>query len=202
MSRGNGRMRIFRDSRDCRRFLELLRHVVEEYQVECWNYCLMRNHYHATMMPRLPNISAAIQALNGTYGQWWNKRHQTVGHVFQGRFKAQIVQHDAYAMTLSRYVAQNPVRARLVGRAEDWKWSSYGQLIGKEPAASFLSAAPTLAFFGEGDRNTLQKRFADFVQAGCTDEAIDERLRSPERVVGDANFKRAVEFEARGQTMV
>ena len=195
-------MVIFRDGRDCRRFLELLRDVVEKYQVECWNFCLMRNHYHATIMPRLPNISDAIQALNGDYAQWWNRRHQTVGHVFQGRFKAQIVQDDAYAMALSRYVALNPVRAQLVERPEDWKWSSYGQLIGKEPTARFLNVEPTLSFFGEGDRHTLQKRFAAFVEAGCTDEAFDERLRSRERVVGDADFKLAVELEARGQTMV
>jgi putative transposase len=202
-ARGNGRMVIFRDAHDYRRFRQTLGEVVDEFALECWNYCLMPNHYHATIRPTLPNISAAIQALNSRYGQWWNQRHMTVGHVFQGRFKAQIVQHDAYALTLSRYVALNPVRANLVKRPEDWEWSSYSQLIGVRPAPRFLAAEPTLALFGEADRPTLQHRFAAFVRAGCTDEVVDERLRSAERIVGDAAFKRAVELaQPGGQTMV
>ena len=92
MARGNGQMTIFTDRDDYQRFLNLLRNVVEEYAMECWNYCLMPNHYHATLRPTLPNISAAVQQLNGRYGQWWNRRHGRVGHAFQGRLKVQIVQ--------------------------------------------------------------------------------------------------------------
>ena len=123
-SRGNGRMRIFLDDADYRQFVYVLGDVVEEFAIRCWNYCLMPNHYHATLQPTLPNLSAAIRRLNSVYAQWWNTRHGLVGHVFQGRFKDQIVDEDAYMLTLSRYVAMNPVRAGLATSPEDWPWGS------------------------------------------------------------------------------
>lgn len=197
MARGNGRMTIFRDDRDYRSFIQMFREVIDAFALECWNYCLMPNHYHSTIRPTKPNISAAIQHLNGRYAQWWNHRHATVGHVFQGRFKAQIVQRDSYAVALARYVALNPVRAGLVERPEDWAWSSYAATIGLEPPPSFLSMNPALALFGLGDRATLQRRFSTFVQRDCADAAAEERIRLNSLVIGDADFRERV---LRGQT--
>jgi REP element-mobilizing transposase RayT len=192
MSRGNGRMEIFLDDRDYRKFMQLLADVVEDFELECWNYCVMPNHYHATIRPTLPNISAALQQLNGDYAKWFNWRYTRVGHAFQGRFKAQIVEREGYSLTLARYVALNPVRAKLVERPEDWPWSSYASTIGLRPISPFLSADATLALFGEGDRSTLQKRFADFVLARCDDTAAHERIRSNSRILGSVAFKRFV----------
>jgi len=191
MARGNGRMAIFLDDQDCRQFIDLLREIVEDFAVECWNYCVMTNHYHATLRPELPNISEAMQHLHSRYAQWWNWRHEKVGHVFQGRFKAQIVQRDEYALVLSRYVALNPVRAQLVDRPQEWPWSSYAALIGERPAPSFLAVDAALALFGTEDRSTLQKRFAAFVCAS-TENETDNRIRSNDRVLGDAAFKALV----------
>ena len=92
----------------------------------------MPNHYHATLQPSQPNLSEALRRLNSVYARWWNERHQRVGHVFQGRFKDQIVDRDSYLLTLSRYVVMNPVRAGLVERPEDWRWSSYRATAGLE----------------------------------------------------------------------
>lgn len=113
MARGNGRMRIFLHDMDYRKFIDVLGDVVEESEIECWNYCVMPNHYHATFRPTRPNLSEAIRRINSVYAQWWNKRHERVGHVFQGRFKDQIVQREGYLLALCRYVAMNPVRAGL-----------------------------------------------------------------------------------------
>jgi putative transposase len=197
MARGNGQMTIFTDREDYQRFLNLFRNVVEEYSVECWNYCLLPNHYHATLRPTLPNISAAVQQLNGRYAQWWNRRHGRVGHTFQGRFKAQIVQRDGYALALCRYVALNPVRARLVDRPEEWPWASYAATVGHSPAPPFLSVDATLGLFGDTNRDMLQRRFAEFVVAGIPCEEVDERIRSSQVVLGDAPFRTAW-----GQTQV
>jgi putative transposase len=195
MSRGNGRMTIFLDDLDYRHFMQLFREAIEDFQLECWNYCLMPNHYHATVQPTLPNLSLAFQHLNGEYAKWWNRRHTKVGHAFQGRFKAQIVQRESYAMALSRYVALNPVRAQLVERAEDWPWSSYAAIAGLKPAPAFLSIDATLTLFGEADRQTLQRRFVDLVHAGCNDDGIDDRIRSSSRILGDGPFKSLVRRE-------
>jgi len=181
-------MTIFTDNVDYRQFIQLFSQMVEKFDVECWNYCLMPNHYHATVVPRLCNISAAMQWLNGSYAQWWNRRHVRVGHAFQGRFKAQIVQRERYALTLSRYVALNPVRAALVKRPEEWRWSSYASIIGLRPAPSFLAIDMTLGLFGDADRSVLEQRFAEFVLASCNDEE-DDRISSNRRVLGDVAFR-------------
>jgi putative transposase len=191
MSRGNGRMQIFLDSADYRHFVYLLGEVAEELDVECLNYCVMPNHYHATLQPTLANLSEALRQLNGRYAQWWNKKHSRVGHVFQGRFKDQIVQQDGYFLTLCRYVALNPVRSGLVERPEDWEWSSYAATVGVYPTPSFLAVDTVLRQFGEEPLSTLQARFAAHVLGPSGAHiALEDRIRSNEQVLGDADFKR------------
>jgi REP element-mobilizing transposase RayT len=188
MARGNGRMTIFNDERDYRSFVALMGDVLQEYAIDCLNYCLMPNHYHCTLQPTLPNLSEAIQHVNGVYAQRWNKRHDHVGHVFQGRFKDQIVQREGYLLYLCRYVARNPVRAKLVEVPEEWEWSSYAATIGLRPAPAFLNVASTLSQFDPGDERALQARFQSFV-SGDPDEVMEERFRANERIVGDLEFK-------------
>jgi REP element-mobilizing transposase RayT len=189
MARGNGKMPIFLDDQDHRRFVFFLGDVVEEFEIECWNYCVMPNHYHATIRPHRPNVSMAMRKLNSRYAQWWNHRHERVGHVFQGRFKDQIVQEDRYALALTRYVARNPMRAGLVERPEDWRWSSYGSTAGIVTVPSFLAISPTLRMFGDADEEVLKRRFMEFVIGDASDEADSDRIRSAERIIGTAAFK-------------
>jgi REP-associated tyrosine transposase len=191
MSRGNGRMPIFLDETDYRQFIYVLGDVVEECEIECWNYCLMPNHYHATLKPTHPNLSEGIRRINSVYAQWWNKRHERVGHVFQGRFKDQIVESTEYLLTLTRYVVRNPVRARLVEHPKDWPWSSYRATAGQIPSPSFVAVNSTLRLFGE-DLSNGQSRFAQFACAESNDEPLIERIRSNERVLGTAAFKAGV----------
>ena len=138
VSRGNGKMTIFLDDTDYRWFSYLLGDVLERFGVECWHYCLMPNHYHATLRPTAANLSEAVRHLNSRYAQWWNKRYKRVGHVFQGRFKDQVVQEEGYLLTLGRYIARNPVKAKLAANPEDWEWSSYSATAGLRPPPSFL----------------------------------------------------------------
>jgi putative transposase len=198
MSRGNGRMTIFLDDADYRKFIHLLGDVTEALGIECLNFCAMPNHYHLTLKPSRPNLSKAIRWLNGTYGSWWNKRHDRVGHVFQGRFKDQIVQHEGYFPALSRYVAMNPVRANLVERPELWPWSSYRAIVGMSPCPPFLSVRATLMLFGDEEDSVLRCRFAEFVMSAPEPSSID-RIRSNERILGDRGFKTSVVLAHEGQ---
>lgn len=193
MSRGNGRMRIFLDDEDRRKFMYILSDVAEEFKIDCFAYCLMPNHYHAGIRPSLPNLSDAIRHLNGRYAQWWNWRHRRVGHVFQGRFKDQIVQREGYFTTLCRYIALNPVRGKLVKQPADWSWSSYAATAGLRDVPAFLAVEEVLRQFGDGDERMLQQRFADYVLNGdSNDEWTYERIRSKERVLGDGAFKKFI----------
>jgi REP element-mobilizing transposase RayT len=188
MARGNARMPIFLDDCDYRQGVYQLGDVLEEFGIVCWNFCLMPNHYHLTVQPTRPNLSAAIRKLNGAYGQWWNRRHGRVGHVFQGRFKDQIVDRDAYLLALSRYVVMNPVRAGLVNQPEDWPWSSYRATAGLSAVPAFLSTESTLRLFGDEPAAVLQERFSATV-AVPSDPALTDRIRSNERVLGTRIFK-------------
>ena len=188
MARGNGRMKVFVDDTEYAWFVALLADVVEEFAFECWNYCVMPNHYHLTVRPTLGNLSHGIQRLNGLYAQWWNRRHQHVGHVFQGRFKAQIVQEDRYSLTLSRYVALNPVRAGLAARPEEWTWSSYAAIVGLSARPHFLSVDPTLRFFGLDADERQQRRFAEYVLSATSDDHLVGDIRSNRPIVGDPTF--------------
>jgi REP element-mobilizing transposase RayT len=200
VARGNGRMRIFLDDEDYRRFTFDLGEIVEEYRLECWSYCLMPNHYHLALRPTLPNLSAAMRHLNSEYAKNWNRRHQRVGHVFQGRFKDQLVQNGRYLFALCRYIALNPVRAGLVTKPEAWAWGSSRAIYGLQDCPSFLAAERTLQLFGSGDIDMLRARFAEFVLSQPADETPYDRIRSNERIIGDRDFKRTVDpSQAQGE---
>lgn len=192
MSRGNGRMTIFLDDADYRQFVHLLGEVVDEFRIRCWNYCLMPNHYHVTLQPSQANLSEAVRRVNSVYASWWNRRHARVGHVFQGRFKDQIVDREGYLLALSRYVALNPVRADLVKRPEEWRWSSYSATAGLAPSPAFLAVGATLELFGEGEAHVLQRRFTRHVTAQTDDAAWQDRIRSNDRILGTSAFKETV----------
>jgi REP element-mobilizing transposase RayT len=190
MSRGNGRMQIFLDDGDYRKFFYILSDVLDAYNVECWDACVMPNHYHLALMNTAPNLPEAMQHLNGEYGTWWNLRHNRVGHVFQGRYKDQIVQREGYLLNLIRYIALNPVRAGLVKAPELWPWSAYRCLAGAAPNPGFLCVERTLAVFGDGQIDIQRHRYVQHVRDSVPDEDdAYKRFRSRQRIVGNRQFK-------------
>ena len=126
MSRGNERRAIVRDDVDRQRRLDWLQRTVETYGWRLHAFALMTNHDHLFLETPEPNLSAGMHLLNGSYTGYFNLRHRRVGHLFQGRFKAHLVEEEGYFTEISRYIHLNPVRAKLVERPEQWKWSSYG----------------------------------------------------------------------------
>ena len=137
-ARGVRRTSIYLDDVDRHRFLALLADVVQRYALGCHAYCEMTNHYHLAVTTTDANLSRAVHQLNGDYAQWWNRRHEHVGHVFQARFNAQIVQDDAYLVNVCRYIVLNPVRAGMVRSPEQWPWSSYRAMAGLASHPPFL----------------------------------------------------------------
>ena len=107
-ARGNERKAIYRDDRDRSHFLELLSEMVERYGVQLHAYVLMDNHYHLLLQTPEANLSRAVQWLNVSYGVWFNRRHHRAGHLFQGRFKALVVEDDSGWQEVARYVHLNP----------------------------------------------------------------------------------------------
>jgi len=166
-ARGNGRQNIFHDDHDNRKFLEIFGKTSDRFHWICHAFCLMGNHYHLMIETPDANLSQGMHHLNATFCQAHHKRYHTVGHLFQGRFKAIVVDRDSYLLELARYVVLNPVRAGLVARPEDWPWSSYRAMAGLPASggSEFLTTAWLLSQFGPDD-TAARRRYIDFVSAG------------------------------------
>jgi REP element-mobilizing transposase RayT len=164
-SRGNARRKVFLDDADRTAFLATLAWVGERFQWICHAYCLMDNHFHLMVETPKANLSRGMRQLNGVYTQGFNRRHRKVGHLFQGRYKAILVERDSYLLELARYVVLNPVRARMVKSPGGYHWSSYRATRGLSPAAGGLSTDWLLAQFAR-TKTVAQKRYQAFVEAG------------------------------------
>jgi len=130
-SRGDRQEAIFDDDQDRRAFLKVLGDVVSRYRWRRHAYFLMGNHYHLMIETPEANLTKGMRQLNGVFTQCSNRRHKRSGHLFQGRYKAILVDRDSYFLELARYVVLNPVRAAMVKYPHLWVWSSYGAMIGK-----------------------------------------------------------------------
>lgn len=172
-SRGNARETLFFDADDERKYLRTLARVAADCHWLCHAYCLMPNHVHLVLETPRPNLAAGIRRLNGTYAQAFNARRDRVGHVFQGRYKAILIDKEAHLLEVCRYVVLNPVRANLCAIAADWPASSYRATAGHEPAPSFLSITPLLGRFG-AHLGPARKRFRTFIAEGLGHEVWQE----------------------------
>ncbi len=137
-TRGLERREIFRDPKDYEKFLIILAAVQKSVSFLCHTYCLIPNHYHLYLETPQGNLSKIMQETNGRYTQYYNRRYKRVGPLFQGRYKAKLIDQDSYSLQLARYIHLNPVKAKMVSQPEDWKWSSYGAFIGHMKKAEFL----------------------------------------------------------------
>jgi len=174
-SRGNARQDIVMDDRDRTLFLERLAHVIDRFGWRCHAFCLMDNHYHLLIETPQPNLSRGMRQLNGTYTQAVNRRHQRVGHLFQGRFTAILVEKEAHLLELCRYVVLNPVRAKLVNHPRLWAGSSYRETAGERTAPAWLSTDWILGHFGARQREA-QMRYRQFVAEGRAESRPWEQL--------------------------
>ena len=164
-SRGNARQAIFADDRDRKRFLSLLEREIAQQRWRCHAYCLMDNHYHLLLETPEANLSRGMGRLNMAYAQGFNRRHERVGHLFQGRYKAILVQKDGHLAELCRYLVLNPVRAGLVESAEHWPWSSYRATASGRGATDWLTTRWILRRF-DPDPGRARRAYRKFVKAG------------------------------------
>ncbi len=197
MNRGNRRERVFRSVADHRLFLDKLGETCTAYRVEVLSYCLMPNHFHLFVRTAEPNLSRFMQSLLTSFTVTMNRRHCSSGHLFQGRFKAQVVEGVGYFDVLSRYIHLNPVRGTRVGELpvegrlmllHDYRWSSYRAMIGVEPAPEWVRAGAVLQGFG-GEVRQQMKAYRLYVEEGLMkgvdDPAAAMEIRS---VLGSDSF--------------
>ena len=134
MARGNRKSDIFKDKEDYESYLgyieEAMRYFNNVYHIMA--FTLMTNHIHLEIETEDRDISDFVRRVNGRYATSFNKKYDYIGHVFQGRYRAELLGDDRALLEVSRYIHLNPVRARMVHRPEEYKWSSYGMYLGRQ----------------------------------------------------------------------
>jgi REP-associated tyrosine transposase len=225
-ARGNERKAVFLTDPDRRHFVELLEQLAERFGWRVHAYVLMSNHYHLLAQTPHANLSAGMQWLGVSYSVWFNRRHRRSGHLFQGRFKA-VVLEQAAALEVSRYVHLNPVRVVALGlgkaqrqrqaaglagppsaatvrervkRLREFRWSSYRAYAGWERPSAWLSVAPVLSMLGGGSVKAAPHRYRQYVEAAVRDglaESPWERLEAGV-LLGSEEFVRQTKAMLKG----
>ena len=130
-SRGNERREIFLDNDDRLTFLEILKDYHDRFDILIHAYVLMDNHYHLVLETPKGNLLKVMHGINSRYTGYFNRKYSRAGHLFQGRYKALLVEKNSYLVELSRYIHLNPVRAKVIEKPERYRWSSYRGYVGR-----------------------------------------------------------------------
>lgn len=161
MTRGNHRHEIFRDDEDKQVYLEKIKQAREKYKFCLHAFCLMTNHVHLLLETEDSEPGKIMKSINMNYSIFFNKKYRFVGQLMQGRYRAEIIDNDAYFLATGRYIHLNPVKAEIVSLPQDYLWSSFRHYItGQE--LSFLNQGKTLGYFPEPKR----ERYIEFTLKG------------------------------------
>lgn len=162
-ARGNHRNDIFRDGEDFQVYLSLIEQAIEYYnrlyEVIC--YCLMTNHVHIIVRTTEKHICHFIRRVNGMYAIFFNSKYNYIGHLYQDRYFAELIEDDAQMLTASQYIHLNPVRARMVIMPEEYEWSSYSMYIGMKKE-KIISSLQILSYFKANSRGL----YKEYVESG------------------------------------
>lgn len=168
-SRGNARKKIFNSNKDCLLFLNILKDTIDRYNWVCYSYCLMPNHYHLFIKTIDPNLSLGMRQLNGVFTQKYNYFNKKTGHLFQGRYKAALVETESYFGRVMRYIAMNPVKAKLVSGPEQWRWSAHNEIIGRKNVFGVIDHKETLKLF-DNNRKKAISAYRSFLKKDTINE--------------------------------
>lgn len=197
-SRGDGQENIFFADADRTAWLRLLAQTCERFNWQVQSWCQMSNHYHLLVETPEANLSVGMRHLNGVYTQYINRMHRRVGHVFQGRYKAVLVERESHLLELARYIVLNPVRARMVECPSEWPWSSHLEMMGMRQPPIWLRCDVLLSMFGRDPCEALAA-YEDFVRAGVGLPSVWDGLRAG-IYLGSEAFVQSMQRRVAGST--
>ncbi len=176
INRGNNRQRVFRKRADFAAFLQTLGELTERWPFELYGFCVLDNNFHLLLRPKATSISRIMQSLLVSHTQRYHRHYASGGHVWQGRFKSPVIQNDEHLLTVLRYIEANPLRARIVKRADEYAWSSFrvhgaGEPHGLvDPLVNYEELSPRA--------NVRQRRWAEKVHAPMRESELAAVRRS------------------------
>ena len=186
MARGNRKTIIFEDDRDRRRFIDILIDALERYAVRAFLECRLGNHYHFIVQTPRANLPDFMSYLNGGYSRYSNARHHRIGHLFNERYKAVLVESNFHLRIAAGYVAMNPVKHGFVRSPAEWEWSSYRAIVGLDDLPEYLCLDWLDSAFPSACRAESRVRFAEYLQAPTLAEVEDWTHRP---VFGSSGFE-------------
>ena len=197
MNRGNQRQDVFKTKSDCETFIEKLGYFSKLFNVEVYCYVLMNNHFHLLLQTKDANLGRFMQSFLTSFTMTLNKRNQKSGHLFQGRYKAQLIESQEYVSKLSRYIHLNPLRIKTYKESTieekrnillNYRWSSFSSHIGLKKPEDFLNIEPVL--FSWGTNNIQQmKNYRKYVEDGLykdVDNPFELAIR--QQIIGSETF--------------
>lgn len=193
MNRGNASQSIFESPDDYRMFIDILVESIKLWEINIHAFSLLPNHYHLLIETPRANLSRAMRHINGVYTQRFNRNKRSDGHLFRGRYKAILVDEEAYLVELIRYIHNNPVRAGLVTQPEKHPWTSHKDYL-KVGDRKWLTTDRLLSYFGKR-KNLARRKLHEFVMQGVPEE-LAKRLSSPKlpSVLSSKNFEEWIQW--------
>lgn len=185
ISRGERSENIFFDNNDKLKFLEKLGETVDKFNLKIHCYALMDNHFHLLLETPEGNLSKSMHYLNTSYSNWFKSKHQIIGSLFQGRYKSILVEKEAYLLMLSAYIHLNPVRARIVTKPEEYRWSSFNNYLKNDKSIHWIFSSDILKMFS-GKREAYKTFVYRFMTSG--DEIRKEDFRGKHSILGGKEF--------------
>lgn len=187
ITRGNQKQKIFKDTHDHIKYLEILARYKKSHPFRLYAYVLMNNHVHLLIETGAVPLSKILQGINQSYTAYFNKTYKTVGHLFQGRYKAILCDRDQYLLSLVKYMHLNPVRAKIAKTAETYPWSSHPCYAHKTTGNELVDEDQVLRLFSE-DKAKARKLYRAYMDDGLVVEKDDIYTTIDQRVLGDESF--------------
>ena len=187
LNRGNRRMKVFHDEEDYERFKSILKKHVELSGMMIYHYSLMPNHYHLEAeFNRVEMLSRTMAGINRSYTHYYHKKYGTAGYLWQGRFKSKPIQKSSYLLSCAGYIETNPVRAKIVNKAEDYPHSSARFYVLGEPDG-LITINPLYEEFGL-EVSERRHYYSNFLKDAAGDRG-NEAYKDFDEPLGDAAFK-------------
>lgn len=189
--RGNQRQKIFNDKQDFLKYLQIIIDYKERYYYYLYSYVLMDNHVHLLVETGNTPLSKIMQGINQRYTMYFNRKYETVGHLFQGRYKALLCDRDVYLLSLIKYINMNPVRAKIVDEMSEYQWSSHSEYAKRTKKKGIIDVDQVLRLFSE-DKATARKLYQSYMRGEVSVKKEDIYRAVDRRILGEEQFLQEV----------
>ncbi|MCT2536076.1 transposase [Aquibacillus koreensis] len=191
MLRGANRQEIFHDEEDCITFLDTVRAYKEKSSISVFSWCLMNNHVHLLLKEGDESLSETMKRIGVSYVWYYNLKYDTTGHLFQDRFRSEVVEDRRSFLAVIRYIHRNPLKAGIASHLGDWQWSSFTGIMGEYRYPRDLLDRDFVLQAFSNDKTIARNKFKAFCEKQNDEESLDEKYEVKKRLT-DVDARNAI----------